>query len=257
MHYSLYRVKGRHAETNQFRTRKVNAKSEDEAIAIVKEKELLVSDYEVTIIPHELATDRQLRYATDLGIEFPHDITKEDLSALMSRELDPDPEDCFPAIRAWAEENHLYFSEYLGVYRSASYVFNNIDHQEQLITFIWLLWSDYYDDWRHSPSIHPYAEQFKQYANEKLKDERFITSFRANVYGGRRLVYPTSDSDFRRTIVYKDAINFIHENELKELNKSVAFNENDASYQEEPTASPLKKLLIITGTLYITFKFFF
>lgn len=84
----LFRVKGKLAETKNPRNRQYLAKTEVEARSKAEAEGILVSSVEE--IPPQPPTEKQLAYAFDLGIAIPDNVTKDEISDLISMKTSND-----------------------------------------------------------------------------------------------------------------------------------------------------------------------
>ena len=83
-----FEITGKGKESGRKRNRIYSAGDENEARLLADNDGTLVE--EITELPPEPPTERQLEYATDLGISIPQNAAKSDLSDLISLKVDKD-----------------------------------------------------------------------------------------------------------------------------------------------------------------------
>lgn len=112
--YALYLVDVINPKTNRKNTNK-EYMGKDEAD--VREK-IKADGYEeileIRLQQFEEPTENQVNYARDLCLKYPDDVTKEDLSAILSRHLDDDPDSPSPEFAKFADEHGFCFSRFIG-----------------------------------------------------------------------------------------------------------------------------------------------
>lgn len=114
VNFAKFQVVGKNPNTNRKNKRIYCAKSEEEACAKAKDTDGLVEPFEITILPYEPPTQRQLDYAKSLEAIIPDGACKIDVSAIISRITDDDEE---PAPIGLAKLGNMYgllFSRYHG-----------------------------------------------------------------------------------------------------------------------------------------------
>lgn len=183
-----YEIKGTGKDIGRKRRRIYTAPNEAEAKQLAEADGTLVE--EVTEIPPEPPTERQLDYARDLGISIPANATKDDLSDLISLKVDRDK----PATKRHKNFGRLYgleFTNYIG----KKALFNRIQaalvapgrEQELLSWFTFRVYRELAGGSDDAPISGPDDPIIKEIANELITDEKIIKSVRR--YEGRELIW--------------------------------------------------------------------
>ena len=84
LNWSVYQVVGVNSNTKRKNKRQYEAKSEADAI-LKAEADGLTTPFEVSVLPHEDPTERQLEYLQSFGLSAPDGAKKDDVSAILSR----------------------------------------------------------------------------------------------------------------------------------------------------------------------------
>lgn len=114
VNFAKFQVIGKNPNTNRKNKRIYCAKSEEEACAKAKETDGLVEPFEITILPYEPPTQRQLDYAKNLEAIIPVGACKIDVSAIISRITDDDEAPAPTNLAKLANEYGLLFSRFHG-----------------------------------------------------------------------------------------------------------------------------------------------
>ena len=122
VNYNKYQLHGINPKTGRKNKFECNAFSEEDAIALAKEKKGLVEPFEVSIIPHDPPTESQIAYADDLEILRPDDCCKEDMSALISRVMQDDEKPASESMVKLAKSRKLMFSRFIGERALVDYI---------------------------------------------------------------------------------------------------------------------------------------
>jgi len=186
-----FEVQGYGRDTNRKRKHTYSARNEEEAILLASHDGTIVET--VIRIPEpgpELATERQVSYATSLGLVFPSDITLTEMSHLISRRVDEDEE--APAwLREYAAVLGLPVTAYVG--KRALYDWVHIHLKEYgpktelgrwFLLHVWKemhgqLWDDPFQS-----GLAP--ELLESMTNQLITDESTLKSIRR--YEGRDLI---------------------------------------------------------------------
>lgn len=236
MNYKRYEIKGRHIETKRIRTLKVDAFNEEDAKKQADEQGIKTI-ITIDAIPFETPTENQLDYAKDLGIFISGDLTKEDVSALISKAVDKDNEPN-QGLLEFATNHRIYTSKHIG--KSALYnkLFALLDDIDRVAFFIFSIYRYISDDRHANLDNHPNRKFFYEFANSNVSDERFMKSM--NKYSGIELKYfgqlttPdrwTHTGGSVNTIAFKSAREFLIDKKLIEplapyQSKQLSLNEN-------------------------------
>lgn len=84
LNWSVYQIIGVNVNTKRNNKRQYEAKNEADAI-LKAEADGLTAPFEVTVIPHEEPTERQLEYLQSFGLSAPVGAKRGDISAILSR----------------------------------------------------------------------------------------------------------------------------------------------------------------------------
>lgn len=111
--YAGFGVEGKDAETGKKKFKKVYAVSE--AAAVEKAAALgCVDPQKVEVFPFTPPTEKQQRYAADLGVQLPEGCTGADATALISRAEIGDDQDPAPGLVEYAQSCGVCFSTLAG-----------------------------------------------------------------------------------------------------------------------------------------------
>lgn len=183
-----YEIKGKGNDTGGKRKRIYSAANELEARQLAENDDTLVE--EVTEIPPEPPTKRQIDYAKDLGISIPANATKDDLSDLISLKVDRDK----PATERHKNFGRLYhieFSDYIG----KKALFNRIQaalvapsrEKELLSWFTFRVYRELSGGADNAPIEGPDDPIIEEIAEGLLSEEKIIKSIRR--YNGSQLIW--------------------------------------------------------------------
>lgn len=183
-----YEIKGKGKDTGRKRRRIYSAPNEVEARQLAEDDGTLVE--EVTEIPPEPPTERQLGYAKDLAISIPATATKDDLSDLISLKVDRDK----PATERHKNFGRIYgleFTNYIG----KKALFDRIQaalvtpgrEKELLSWFTFRVYRGLAGGADSAPIASPNDPTIEEIAEELVADEKIIKSVRR--YEGSELVW--------------------------------------------------------------------
>lgn len=243
-----YEISGKGNDTGRKRRRIYIAPNEAEAKQLAESDGTLVE--EVTEIPPEPPTERQLDYAADLGISIPADATKDDLSDLISLKVDRDK----PATERHKNFGRMYgleFTNYIG----KKALFNRIQsalvapsrEKELLSWFAFRVYRELAGGSDNASISGPDDPIIEEIANELAADEKIIKSVRR--YEGSELIWFgewTSPDGYlhtggsNRTAAYKKASSLLKkharfpEKSQMRLSSSVQERNRDKNAKSEP-----------------------
>lgn len=183
-----YEIKGKGKDTGRKRRRIYTAPNEAEAKQLAEADGTLVE--EVSEIPPEPPTERQLDYARDLGISIPANATKDILSDLISLKVDRDK----PATERHKNFGRMYgleFTDYIG----KKALFNRIQaalvvpgrEKELLSWFTFRVYRELAGGSDNASISGPDDSTIEEIANELVTDEKIIKSVRR--YEGSELIW--------------------------------------------------------------------
>lgn len=183
-----YEIKGKGKDTGRSRRRIYSASNKAEAGQLAINDGTLVE--ELTEIPPEPPTERQLDYAKDLGISVPANATKDDLNDLISLKVDRDK----PATERHKDFGRRYgleFTNYIG----KKALFNRIQYalvapgreKELLSWFTYRVYRELAGGSENAPIAGPDDPIIEEIAEQLITDEKIIKSVRR--YEGSELIW--------------------------------------------------------------------
>ncbi len=184
----IYEVKGKEKDTVRKRTRIYSAANELEATRLAEVDGTLVD--EITEIPSEPPTERQLDYAKDLGISIPANATKDDVSDLISLKVDRD-KPITARHKKFGKAYGIEFTDYIG----KKALFNRIQaaliapsrEKELLSWFTFRVYRELASGADNAPIKGPDDPIIKEIAEELVSEEKIIKSVRR--YEGTELIW--------------------------------------------------------------------
>lgn len=180
--------KGKGKDTGRKRRRIYTAPNEEKARKLAESDGTLVE--EISEIPPEPPTERQLEYARDLGISIPANATKDILSDLISLKVDRDK----PATERHKKFGRMYgleFTDYIG----KKALFNRIQatlvvsgREKELLSWVtFRVYRELANGSESAPISGPDDPVIQEIANELVADEKIIKSVRR--YEGSELIW--------------------------------------------------------------------
>ncbi len=233
-----YDIEGIGTKTNRKRHKRYLADNEEHAIALAK-----INETEVVLI--ELvepgpATEKQIKFAKDLGLSFPCDINVNEMSSLLSRKLDNDsPAPKWLLETAWELEptqKGLSLNEYSSLEGLVSFIhseyFKGGNNHEMVIWFLYFVVRDKLNiSWDKSISEIYSDYSLESIATELEKNESVLNSIRR--YSGDCLLHfgeytdeegYTSTGGSNRTASYKEVISLLKSSNIvpnRKFNKTI------------------------------------
>ena len=184
----LYEVKGKGKDTGRKRKRTYSAANELEAKRLAEVDGTLVD--EITEMPPEPPTERQLDYAKDLGISIPANASKDDVSDLISLKVDRDR----PATERHKNFGRMYnleFSDFIGKKRLFSriqFALSASGREKELLSwFTFRVYRGLFYGSENAPISKPDDPIIEEIAEELVTDEKVIKSVRR--YNGSDLIW--------------------------------------------------------------------
>ena len=183
-----FRVKGKSAETKGPRNRQYLAKTEAEAISKAEADGILVSS--IAEIQPQPPTKKQLEYASDLGISIPDNVTKDEISDLISTRVSNDKPST-SRHRSFAESFGLEPTQYVGkkmLFDSIWNTLKNEDRQlEMLQWFAFRVYRSLVAGAENAPIDSAFDATIIAIAQSLAKDDKAIASIKR--YDGRSLIW--------------------------------------------------------------------
>ena len=193
-----YSIRAKYAQTNRMRHVTFQAPSIEECRKIALENGYL-EPIEITEILPEPATAAQKAYAADLGIDFPDDISKKDMSYLISRVVDDRDSDPNPELLDFAQGRGLDFNPYIGKRALYNLIWNSLEGVDKIAFFVFCVYRYTTDDRRGNLDEHPYCHVFYSLAEMLNQDKRFLNSMGGYIGEDLRFfgILHTNNGDFR------------------------------------------------------------
>lgn len=214
-----FEIRGKGKNSGRKRKRVYPAANEQEARLLAEDDGTEVED--VTELPADPATERQLAYASGLGISIPADATKADLSDLISIKTDRDK----PATarhRKLADHYGVETTQYVGkkaLFDRVQNILISPGRENDLLSwFVYRVYRELIHGADDAPIETPNDSLIQRIASGLAKDEKIVKSVRR--YRGRELIWfgEWTSPDGRqylggsnRTAAYKAASSLLRE----------------------------------------------
>lgn len=183
-----YKISGKNIDSGRKRT--ITHQAIDEMTAKAYAEREGIEILEIIQLPEESPTERQIEFAQSLGIKIPHNVTKYELSDLISISVDKDKP---------SEIRHIKFAKIYGVectqYIGKKSLFDKIQSElikpgNELNMLSWFSFRVYRE--LVSGQVNPELDDpsdpiFTSVAQELITDEKIIKSIRR--YAGRDLIW--------------------------------------------------------------------
>ncbi|KIC95463.1 hypothetical protein [Flavihumibacter solisilvae] len=137
----------------------------------------LVDPIEILESSHDLPSERQIDYATDLGINFPPDIPRAALSDMITRAVEKDRGADISLIR-YAESLEIECSEYISEKHLATTIVDCTPAEEIIAFFLYSLYCSLKEITIVSPENFQDYKLFETFSKEVSIDLKFIASFK-------------------------------------------------------------------------------
>jgi hypothetical protein len=165
--YRTYKVRGVNSTSGRSKGVTVSAHTEIEAIILGKEKGLIDPVIE-EIIEISEPSERQIEYAKDLGILIPADANIEDVSALISRNLEDDYDPDIGLIE-FAESFRLKFSKFIGNKSLCDLLFYKLEGEHKSAFFVFQIYKQLVNEESTNLNFHP-EKSFMYHIGNKILD---------------------------------------------------------------------------------------
>ena len=156
----------------------VEARTLEDAVVKV-EKQNGLQQVQLSVIPMEPPTERQIPYAKDLGIQIPAGACKEDVICMISRvaeSVDDTPLlGCPQALANYLHEARVLFSAYIGWGDAVSYAVAYLPEREKCRFYAYCVWCWLRSEDILSPVGHPKASLFEAFATWASTDPDFLS----------------------------------------------------------------------------------
>lgn len=185
MNYQMYQFKAKYMETGRVRTKKIDAFSESEARALIKN--LGYEDpIEISQIPFDPPTDAQRDACRRHGTSIPPKACKLDVSFIIDNKLNCD-RISNPELLQYATEMKLKLSYYIGKKSLYEYIFRSLEQRDKISFFVFCVYRFLSNNRCGNLNISPYKNLFDEFSDKKLLDSSFVNS--VNRYSGDELRY--------------------------------------------------------------------
>ncbi|MCE7044129.1 hypothetical protein [Dyadobacter sp. CY312] len=168
-------------------------------------------------------SERQMSYATDLGLTIPARASMQDVAAMIDfkKDNDSNPDS---GLLEFAYQERLYVSKYIGEKALYDFIFESVDLPIKIAFFIFSVHRNHHKGENYNLNEHPHKDHFMDFATQKIHDVQFKKSM--NRYSGNELQYfgESNQADYeyvhrgsKATIAYKAAYDFLKSKELVKL----------------------------------------
>lgn len=219
MNYRLYQCKAVFAKTNRTRTRKIEAFSEDEARAAIKELGYL-DPIEITHVPFEPPTDMQRAACQEHGTSIPTKACKADVSYIIDCKMKSDSVPN-PELLKYATEMKIKLSYYIGKKALYTCIFDHLEQRDKIAFYVFCVYRFLSNNRCGNLNRSVHKDLFYDFADKKLSDQSFVKS--VNRHSGDELRYfgtiyvnnyECNGGGSKNTIAYKETKKFLEENHL-------------------------------------------
>lgn len=198
---AVFEIQGRNPETGRMNKRKVNARTEREAIENA-ERQYGFTDISAKCIPFAPPTEAQLELSKRLRLHIPDGATKGDVSCMIGRmvesAVDVDDPEFMPiegCSQDWADyfcDDGLTFSAYISIGSAFELAEQCLSPKKRCKFYAYCVWCHFNKEPIIAPFNHPMEHLFDSFADEYCEDEQFMnllskTSF-AYIHGNEKAV---------------------------------------------------------------------
>lgn len=159
----------------------------------------------------EPATDTQIAYARRLGIKFPQNVSKHDISALICRKVDCDSAPN-PSLIEYAYDKGLLFSKYIGKKALYNKIFHELGLEDKVAFFCLYVYNNELGGSDFNLNNSKYKDYFYEFAKKNRSNKSFISSM--NRYDGRSLSSRGAYGGSKETIAYKSVLSFLKDSSI-------------------------------------------
>lgn len=155
----------------------VYAKTLDEALAKA-EKETGFQNIELSLVPMDPPTEKQMGFAKELRIQIPSEACKEDMICLISRVADSLEDEPIPgcpqSFANYLDKAGLQFSAYISEPMALEWAANMLPTWEKCRFYAYCVWCHSHNESLTAPDIHPNADLFSAFADRFADDTAFL-----------------------------------------------------------------------------------
>lgn len=285
---TYFEIRAKYTPTNRFRKTTILARSEEEAIE--KLKAYGYTEIEsITPYPEDPPSQRQIAYATSLGIQIEPGYCKKDVSALIDRKLTPQS-DPNPGLVDYASEHQFIFSKFIGKKSLYDLVFFRLTPEEKIAFFIFSVYRFLSNNREANLNKSPYRDLFLQKSAEWSAQDNMFKSLINNYTGPDLRFFGTlvltngqqAQGGSTSTLIYRETVKFLKSQGLitdtkkgpQALQAKIQVATPQPAPQPAPVAphaeaiptedppesqakkSPMKAILILVGIAIILFLLF-
>lgn len=174
---AIFVVRGINPATNRKNKRTYTASSEADAIQQA-EASGLAGPFEITVEPADAATESQLAYAKNLGVNVPKGACKTDLSALLSRAEENDERAALPDVLEFLADRGWRGSALIGYEAMLAAVRRFLEEPREGLAF----YAYYIDQAEHKRPLGnfdkaPNKNQYLAFADYALQSEKIVEHY--------------------------------------------------------------------------------
>lgn len=247
-----YQGKAKHSSSGRTRSFEISAKDLEGCRLILLQKGF-VEPFEIVELPTELATQKQKDFANDLKLAYPLNISKREMSLLISKTMDHES-DANPELLQYAINRGIIDTIYIGKRSLYNLIFSSLEARDKVAFFLFCVYRYCTDDRYGDLDTHTDKVFFYSLADDLINDSRFMTSM--NKYEGQELRYfgtlHVKDANGNivdhpggsaETIAYQQAVQSLQTKFTLPLRASHTISSN--SIPKTPSSSPQKNIFEI------------
>ncbi|MDR1050022.1 MAG: hypothetical protein LBP95_02885 [Deltaproteobacteria bacterium] len=187
MNYKEYKVTGINPSSGRKRSvfMKVFGAAKPGELAV--NNKLVVEALEVTEIPFDSPTEKQIAFAKSLDISIPRGACLDDVSCLIHKTLEHDFSPPNPGLVEFATNREMGFSKHIGKRALYNLVFNTLNLREKIAFFCFCVYRSNYGDRHANFDTSPNKDLYYEFAELYIEDKKFLNSF--SKYSGQDIRY--------------------------------------------------------------------
>lgn len=157
--------------------KEVYAKTLDAALAKA-ERETGFQNIELSLVPMDPPTEKQIGFAKELRIQIPSEACKEDMICLISRVADSLEDEPLPgcpqSFANYLDKAGIQFSAYISEPMALEWAANMLPTWEKCRFYAYCVWCHSHNESLTAPDIHPNANLFSTFADRFAEDSAFL-----------------------------------------------------------------------------------
>lgn len=174
-----YKIRGRNNRTKRLCTVRTVALASDDQNVIIKTADLYDIQSCEVVLP-DPATERQISYATDLGIVHPEQYSKDDMSCLITRAThEEDRDDTIPvdqSLAKMAAVHGIYLSVFSGEKRALNALWLQFTEEEKLRFLVFCIHQTHLKKTDYNLEYSPYRDLYERFVRDYRDDQRLLRS---------------------------------------------------------------------------------